>query len=194
MRPHPFFTLAVIAIVPSIRAQTALYAQHNGTYTLVRSAIGSIAQVEENGKLVTESHGPYAFAKVDEYAPYFVAVRDLQVNYRNTIVDAGSSGSAQSSGFRLSAEIESPYPLKRVFLALELDAEEGKAIFVRDLGQLEPGQSRTVALMAPVRKSLGPGSYRLHIFTDGREVFHSKMAPDYIEETLDRMVANRVKN
>jgi TonB family protein len=184
--------LTAAAFVRTATAQQALYAEHNGEFQLVRHVYNHTPYVEENGKSVPASASKYGFRKVPEYAPFYVAIRHLQVATRQ--LEVADIGAELNKEFSFRAEFESAYPLENVFVALDLDTEKaGKTLFIQEVGDLAPHVPRSVEMLVPLTSSLGPGQYHVHVFSQGAELFHSEMPFDYIEGQLDIMVAKRVE-
>jgi TonB family protein len=182
--------LACSLLAAPVFGQHALYVEHKGEAVLVREVNRSQPYVEDNGKMVLASGSRYGLQKVDEYAPVNIAIHKLDVSTHEIEVVGGGTLNRQ---FRMIADFESSFNLKRVFLVLDLKTENaGSAIFVREIGELFARQPKHVELAVPMNSSLGQGRYEFHLFTDGQEVFHSKMPLLYVETTLDRMVAKRI--
>ncbi len=191
-RPLAALGLGLLATFAASRAQEALYVAHREAYSLVRSAVRNRPYVEEKGKLVPATGTRFGLEKVDEYAPYFISIRNLHVG--TSQINLIDSGASINKTFEFRAEFESGFALKNVFVVLDLNsADAGRALFLWEVGDLRPRQSKEVTLYIPLNVSLGEGKYKIHLFTDGREVFHSKMPWTYVESTLDKMVAKRVK-
>jgi TonB family protein len=183
-----FLLLSVAAA--RVSAQQLLYAENDGKLCLVRAAHGIVPCIEENGKIVPVKTRGFLLQDTQEFLPAFVTVRDLNVH--TSYATLNGRGSINNT-FYLDAEFETDYHLKNVFVVLNLKTElTGKAIFVDEIGELQPHMPRGVHLQIPLNEALGPGGYGLHIFSDGLEVLQSQIPFDIREAVLDRMVAKRV--
>jgi TonB family protein len=184
---------ATVGAGSGARAQNGLYVEHGTAFSLVRSAVRNQPYVEENGKLVPASGSRYGLKKVDEYAPYFISIRELRVS--TSQVNIVGTGAELNKTFQFKAQFESPFLLENTFVVLDLNsADAGKALFLWEIGTLRPRELKDVTLFIPMTVSVGEGKYKIHLFSNGYEVFHSKMPWTFVENTLDKMVARRVKD
>ncbi|HVU35782.1 MAG TPA: energy transducer TonB [Opitutaceae bacterium] len=181
--------LLLLAVTSPVAAQSVLYAENGDTFSPVRAAYHRQPLIADGDKMVFPRGTKLALKPVSEYAPFFISVRNIR---------AGSSalnaqGTRINNAFKFHADFVSPYPLTHVFLLLDLSSEEaGKIYFVWGLDDLVPNESQTVDLRLPLSVPIGAGKYKLHLYSDGREVFHSLMPFDRIERSLDKMVRTRI--
>jgi TonB family protein len=195
LAPWPAFRwlLVVVSLSAVLRAQNGLYAEHGTAFSLVRSAVRNRPYVEENGKLVPASGTRFGLRKVDEYAPYYITIHDIRVS--TSQVNVVGTGAEINKAFQFKAQFESPFLLENVFVVLDLNtADAGKALFVWEVGTLRPREWKNVELYIPMAVSVGEGKYKIHLFANGYEVFHSNMPWTYVESALDKMVARHVKD
>jgi TonB family protein len=193
MRSVPLLIMLGASLLPAAtRAQEALLVEHRGKLHPVRAALRNQPYVEDSGKRVLADGNRYTLRKVDEYLPFFISIRNLKVGSRH--LELINEGAEINRTFEFSAEFESPFGLENVFVVLDLDsADAGKTLFLWEIGTPQPRRPKEVTLHVPMSLRLGEGKYKIHLFTDGFEVFHSKMPWTYVESTLDRMVARRIK-
>jgi TonB family protein len=181
---------ASLLLVPLLRAQHAVFVEHGSAFSVVRAMQGGRALVEENGKLVRATGTRYSLQAADAYAPLFISVRNVEAH---TSVIETDTGAELNKDFHFRADLESPYGMEHVFLLLDLNTEDaGKMVFLWEVGTLVPRELRPIDLHVPIGQLLGEGHFRLHLFTNGLEVFHSQMPPDYIDHVLDKMVAKEI--
>lgn len=186
----PLIAAASAVLACPVFAQHAVFVEHRGQAAMVRDVVRSQPYVEENGKLVRASGSRFGLQKVEEYAPVNIAIRDFEVSTHEIEVIGGGTLNRQ---LRMIANFESSFSLKRVFLVLDMNTQDaGKAIFIREVGELLAREPKRLELAVPLNSSMGAGRYQLHLFTDGQEVFHSRMPLLYVESTLDKMVARRI--
>lgn len=188
---HVLF-LALFA-VPAVFGQQALYAEHKGGFRMVRRVVRNNPYVDDGtGKLVEASGTKMGLAPVPSFVPVYVSVRHLKVETHALVMM--DSGAQINKEFTFRAEFEAPYPLKDVFVVLDLSTDEaGKALFVREVGDLQPHEPLPMNLTLRLNQSLGSGKYQLHVFTEGMEVFHSEMPFNFVERKLDDIVRKQVK-
>jgi TonB family protein len=178
-----------VGLAGRLTAQNVLFAQYDKTVLPVRAAHGHRAIVEVDGKRVVADGGHYALRGAEEYLPVFVDIRNLSVKTRHLNVQ----GSNLNREFIFHATLNTAYDLKDVFLVLELNSDSNeKNIFLQEVGDLEPGQFKTLSAVVPLTFDLGPGKYQMHLFVGGREVLQSKIPQAKRETILDRMTARRI--
>jgi TonB family protein len=121
-----------------------------------------------------------------------VSIHRLKVGTRH--LELLNSAAELNREFDFSGEFESPYPLRNVFVVLDMSTDDaGNALFVREVGNLQPHEPRQIDLKLALNQKLGPGHYQVHVFTDGAEVFHSEMPFALMEQSLDAMIRRRIE-
>ena len=172
-------------------AQSALCVEHKGKACPVLKVVRGRAFIKEGDKLVPVEPLRTVLVPQPEFLPYFVAVRNLEVktSYLRSVQMAGEI----NNEFHFNATFESAYHMENPFLVLELNMENGgKRIFFQEIGPLAPGHPEWVRVVVALPERLGPGKFKLHIFSDGLEVFHSQQDWAYREGVLNKMVAKRI--
>ena len=176
-----------------LAAQHVLLAEDAGKLYVVCAARGPRPYVEKDGKVESIDTHRFVLREVPEYLPAFISVRDISV--RTTSMTIGLSGQQINNNFFFDATFESMYRLKDVFLVLYLDTErEGKAIFLSEIGNMEPDKAVPISIGVPVNGPLGSGNYSIYVFAGHSEVLQSMIPFGVQEAALDRMVAKRVEN
>lgn len=174
-------------------AQHVLLADNDGQMSLVSRADGIRPCVERQGKLVPITTRGFALQEVQEYAPFFVTVRDVAVRTSYTM-DSGGAGEFNND-FHFNATFETPYLLPDVFVVIALKTERvGRTLFLWEVGTLEPHVPRNVAIVVPMKSAIGAGQYDFHLFSGGAEVLQSLLPIGAAETALDRIVANRIRD
>ena len=186
-------TLAAVALLTaltgSLVAQNVLFTELNGKFLPVMRARFHTPFVELDGKLTVADGGRYVLQPAPEYLPYFVSLRNVEVQTHHL----NMNGSELNHEFSFRAWLETPYHLENVFLVLELFTEKaGKALFLQEVGELEPRAPKLVDALVRLSTPLGEGKYKLHIFSGGLEVLHSKIPPEVQDMALDRMILKRI--
>jgi TonB family protein len=172
------------------RAQHVLLAEDKGAMSVVVAAKGSDPCVEKDGRVVQIASKGFRLQDVPEYLPVFVTMSrpDAHIDY----ID--SSGAAINNNFHFSATLDTGYPLKDVFLVLDVNTQmRGKMILLEEIGHLEPNFSRPISLFIPMNGSFGSFSYRAHLFSEGMEVFQSQIPFWARQNALNKMIARRIE-
>lgn len=182
----------VLAASGSVLAQSALVVEYKGKPYPVRRVARGFAYIEKDGKEVAAKPTKIQLMPQPEYMPLFVSVRDLEI--KTTVLKEIYSGNEMNNEFHFNATFESSYEMKNPFLVLELQLEMGKRIFFQEIGSLSPGKPRWVQVTVALPEKIGPGKFKLHIFDDGLEVFHSEQPWQLREAALSKMVLDRINN
>ncbi len=176
-------------LVAPLAAQNVLFTDLDGKFVAVRKARFNNPYVEMDGKLAVADGRKYVLQKAPEYRPEFIDVRNLEVKSRYLNV----TGSEINHEFILGAQLKTPYRLDDVFIVLELNTERaGKVLFLQEVGDLTPNDSKTISVTVPVNGGLGEGKYKFHLFAGGLEVLTTKMTPEFRDRVLDEMTRKRI--
>jgi TonB family protein len=176
-----------------LRAQTALYAEHNGDMARVRQMRQHVPFVDDGkGSVVRPTGKQLALRRVPEYLPYFVSIRNVDAHASSMTTGGGSD---VNNKFYYAADLQSPYALKNVFILLDMSLEHaGHTYLIWEVGDLEPYRTRRLELDLSVPGEIGSGNYYTHLYSNGEEVFNSTMEFGEIEGHLDEMVMRRIEN
>jgi TonB family protein len=187
------WALGLLLLARPVSAQHVLLAEDGGKMLLVCAADGNRPCVQKDGKVVTiEPHG-FGLGSVPEFAPYFVTVRNVNVQSSYMTLTGGSQ--QLNNDFHFNAELETEYRLKDVFIVLSLETERmGKSLFLWGVGTLEPHEKKGISVVVPMSTPLGSGHYQFRLFSGGAELFQSLLPVGEDERALSRMVATRIKD
>ncbi len=185
--------LGLVLVVTPLVAQQRLYIlEPDGNYHPVLKVSRDRPFVMEQGKLVAASGTRFALRKVEEYLPVFIQVLSKEAG-TTALVPWTPVPTQLNNEFHFSAIFESGFRLEDVFLVLALETSgAGRNIFVYEIGLLEAWTPKPITVDLPLEQSLGPGKFKLLLFTGGAEVFSSEQPAAYREERLDRMVEKRI--
>ncbi len=175
--------------------QNIVIAEYKGKIYPVLAAHRQYPEVEVAGKRVDADERRLGLKKADEYLPVFVSVHRPGV-YAPLLYIGGNTDLRTSARYEsFSAYFETPYKLSNVFLVLEWnhDSKEGKQMFLYEVGNLEPRIVKFLNLNVPVGFSFNKGKYRLHLFSNGSEVLHSKIPKERRDAAMKRMIAKRIR-
>ena len=186
-----FLLTALCAASGSLRAQDRLYAVEEGKGYVVRSADGIYPYImDPSGKLVKSRSNRFALKSVAEYLPIIVDVNEVRASTSYGTI--GASSNRINNELRFDAKLVSPANLDRVFVVLELSLNEaGNTVFLWGIGKMEAGKPVPLSLEVPTSMELGSGTYHLHVFSDGMELFNTTMGILNIDGYLDAMVYRR---
>ena len=127
-----------------------------------------------------------------EYLPCEVAVRNIDVKTSSALLNGLDEINRE---FHFRCDLETGFPLANVFLVILLRFDTGeKALFLDEVGQLAPRKPHSISVTVPMWVNSNPGRYELYLFSGGRELFHTQMAPGSMDIALNRMVRERIKD
>ena len=189
-----FAAVALLAaLAPIARAQHLLVVMDDDKPLVVVGAHGMWPEVMEEGKLRTIHGNRFALLEHGEYLPLYVAVRHPQVKTSAVMMNAGEG--TINREFHFYGELETAYTLDDVYLVIVLKNDRGeKGLFLFEVGQLESRVPRQIDLVVPMQLDSAPGHYDLYMFTRGRELFQTMMPIGAMEQALNRMVAERIRD
>lgn len=194
--PLTWLLAAALPCAPfAARGQNALYVQDaSGQGLLVRDVQDNAPMVVQDGKYRVVLSQRFVLRRTPEYLPVFVSVNNLHAGNSFVTLEGGAAAGAQiNQDFVFTADFMSPYALDHVFLVLDLHTEDaGHSLFLQQIGRLAPHRPQYVSVRVPITRHMGSGHYELHVFSDGREVLHSRMPWEYREHVLDQMVQARI--
>ena len=191
IRPWAWLVVGAVAGAVSATAQSLVYAEHKGQFSLVTRVERDTPMVLVDGKLETGSKLRYALRPVAKFAPYFVTVRDLKLSSR--WMEFVGDTKALNNEFSFEAEFESSYRLADVFVVVEIDGEKGgKSLLVREVGELLPRIPVRLSFRVQLAENLGSFRYTLHVFAGGPEVFNSKLPTGRVSQALDQLVTEKL--
>ncbi|PTX91350.1 energy transducer TonB [Opitutus sp. ER46] len=184
--------ILAIAASPVAHAQCALYAEHENMFRLVMRVEGSVPYVDNGaGKLVPAAGRKLTLSPAKEWAPMYVAIRNQIVRTSHT--EVMNEGAQINHRLELQADFESAFALDQVFMVIDLYTDAGEHFYVtRQIGDLQPREPKSIGISAPIGIPLGAGKYRIHLFTQGSELFHSAMPFGEVEGALDNLVRRQV--
>lgn len=194
-RPRRFalLLLALVVLARPAAAQHVLLAEDAGQMYLVCGAIEAKPRVQKGDKAVLIDPQGYALREVPEFAPVFVAIRNVDV--RSSVTSSSNGGGQMNNDFFFTADFESDTLLTDVFVVLALDTQRGgKRLFLWEIGVLEPHKTKSATIKAPMDSPIGAGNYTVRLFVGGAEVFQTLLSSGETENGLAHMVAARIKD
>ncbi len=133
--------------------------------------------IEKDGKLATASTDRYAFLPATLFRPGLVTLSDFRVNTSHL---ESVNGGRFNYELHIYGRAKSDTALKKCFMVLEMTAWKTQGVAYAEVGDLPAGDSVELDLRFPLADKLEEGSYRLHLFSEGIEVLHSKLPEAYV--------------
>lgn len=193
MNASRLLPLLLLTVAPTLGwSQHVLLVKDHGRIYPVVDADRMHPRVMENGKLRTLYVNQFTLVKGGQFLPLFVAVRDPQV--RTSSMTINESVDQLNKTFFFSCDLESAYRLSHVFLVITLESEGRRALFLYGLDRLRPRDTRHIDVGVPMQMESAPGRYRLYLFCGGRELFQSLMPLFTMDNALNKLVYERIKN
>jgi TonB family protein len=171
-------------------AQKAVIVDDDGKPALVRAAEGAKPMVERNGKLEFSGGLRFALRDAPAYFPYIVKVT---VDVGTASASLNGSTARINNRLNLGGTLESPIPLERVFVALDLDMDMGKSFVLWGIGTLRPGEPTRFSVSMPTSFDMGSGRYQFHVFSDGAELLNTMMDSGFIQAQLEALVRKKIE-
>jgi TonB family protein len=185
--------LAGLAFSPLASAQTVFLAvEDKGPPKMVKRVSLRQPLVEIDGKTKVSSAVDFSFGHALFYRPGRITLSNFRVQNRHLV--GAQTGGSFNHEFLLFGHATSDVELKDCFLVLEIDAWKTSACLFTELRDLGPGKSVDLTQTFKLNSPLGEGRYRLHIYSAGIEVLHTRMSPSYIaaqEEKTQALMAGK---
>ncbi|HUJ44099.1 MAG TPA: energy transducer TonB [Opitutaceae bacterium] len=193
MRLPPLYLVAGLALgTPRAPAQHFLAVEEDGKPIVVVAAHGTEPMVLVGGKPQIARGNRFMLGDGGEYLPCEVAVRNIDVKTSSALLNGLDEINRE---FHFRCDLETGFPLANVFLVILLRFDTGeKALFLDEVGQLAPRKPHSISVTVPMWVNSNPGRYELYLFSGGRELFHTQMAPGSMDIALNRMVRERIKD
>jgi TonB family protein len=189
LRPMWKIASLLVVLVNLAFGQSELLTEYHHRWLPVVQARLNRPFVKVDGKLRAGDGDRYVLRKADEYLPVFVSIQDIHAETK--AIDTG--GTLINNEFNFRAGVKSAFALDDVFIVLELEtAAAGRKIFLQEIGNLPPRQTRSINVNFHLTAQLGKGEYLVHIFSHGAEVLQSKLGAEYCDNVLDVMTAKRI--
>jgi TonB family protein len=174
-----FLLLLGLAFTPLASAQNVFLALEDGTSPkMVKRVSLGRPQIEVDGKLQGSNALRFSLAKATVYRPGLVTISNFRVQTHH--VESVNLGGSFNYELAIYGHATSDVPLEDCFLVLELNSWKNAGCLSVELHDLAPGKIEDLDLNFKLVEPLQEGTYRIHIFSAGMEVLHSKMPARYI--------------
>jgi TonB family protein len=192
--------LLALAVVSPASAQQTLFVRQGDKFSPVVAMSDTSPQIIVDGKAGTPKLAgtgyAYALGKAEAYAPVVLTVSKLSMTPPNR---SGNQtfigGEAVDSELSIVAVIESPSPVKDVFLAIEVKGERSQynTLITHEVGNMKPRIPVTVEFKAPIATVFATCTTVFHLFAERAEVLHSAMPAGQVDRELDLMVQKQIQ-
>ncbi len=143
--------------------------------------------------LVPSGDRRYALRKADEYAPLFIGLEHKEVEVSGFNILGQGVPMSVNKQVHFKAVLTSPYWLSDVFLVLEVEFSDGATtVLVREVGKLEARTPLRYEADADLERDSAVRSCKVHLFTEGSEVFTSEIPEAQREEQVAKMIKSRL--
>ncbi len=183
----PLLLLIGLGLPHFAPAQNVFLAIEDGGAKMVKGVYNHQPQVEVAGKLQSSSASQYALNPATIYRPGFVNFSNVRIVTSHVELLASSSGAVLGGSggtfnyeLHIYANATVDTVLKNCFMVVELNSWRDSGCVYEHLPDLGPGQGLNLELNFKLAEKLEEGRSRLHIFSDGIEVLHSRMPTHYV--------------
>jgi TonB family protein len=170
--------LGLLAIAPHASAQNAFVAYEDGQVRLVKEVRDGHPQIDVEGKLQRGYGGRFALMKTPFYLPGLVTLPKFVV--KTHYLEMIQSGARLNYELWIEGRAKADVALKHCFFVLELTSWRGSNVVFAELPDLEAGKEKAFELYFTLQIPLEEGHYKIHLFSDGAELLHSKMPTAYL--------------
>ena len=172
--------LGILAIAPRAPAQNAFVAIEDGRPRVVKEIRHGVPEMLVDGKLQDASGLQYGFVKAPFYPPGLVSLPRFIVKTHHLNLNMRNSAGSVNYEMRVLGAAKSDVTRRNCFFVLELTGWKDSGFLYSQLPVLEAGKEVEFELNFKLQVPLEEGRYKLHLFSDGVELLHSKMPADYL--------------
>ena len=170
--------LGLLAIAPHASAQNAFVVNEDGRIRLVKEVRNGNPEIDVDGKLQRGYGRKFALIKTPFYLPFLV---DLpKFNVKTYHLELINSGARLNYELQIQGRAKADVALKHCFFVLELTSWRDTSVVFAELPDLEAGKEKAFDLNFKLQIPLEEGHYKIHLFSDGAELLHSKMPAAYL--------------
>jgi TonB family protein len=185
--------LGVLAIASRASAQNAFAVNEDGQLRLVKEVRNGYPWTEVGGKLQPSYGGKFTLTKMPFYRPGLITFSKfvVKIHHLNLI----RAGARVNYEVRIQGRVTSDVALKNCFFVLEMTSWKDSGVIFADMPDLEAGKEKDFELNSPLQIPLEEGHYRVHVFSDGAELLHSKMPAGYLaaqKQKTDELSSGRM--
>jgi TonB family protein len=171
--------LAALVSAPGAMAQNVFVVLDDGSPRLVKEIRLNRPVIEKDGKRVSSLDDRYALARSTIFRPGLVTLGEFRVKTTHIVT---TNGDRYNYDLNISGHLTSDTGFQHCFLVLEMTAWKTNGFAYVELPDLPAGETVTINRTLPLADHLEEGSYRLHLFSDGIEVLHTRFPAAYLAQ------------
>ena len=176
----PLLVLSVLAITPCASAQNAFVVIEDGQSRVVKEIRNGSPLIDVNGKLQPSYGQQFGLTKAPFYLPGLVALPRFIVTTRHLNLNMEHSAGHLNYEMQIRCTAKSDVALKNCFFVLELMSWKDTSFLFAAMPDMEAGKEVNVEKSFKLQVPLEEGRHKVHIFSDGVELLHSKMPAEYL--------------
>jgi len=175
--------VVLCAVATSLYAESRFQANYHGaTYVVRKAKSNRPVVILENNKEAIPELASMLLVKLapsaGQAAPGWVFL-DRETAVSNSLTLTNNQSTSLNNELHLKFHLESPLPLKNVFVVVYIETESGsKGCLVQDAGNMKAFSNRTIAFDMNLAQKPGNWTYRVHVFSDGLELRHQLLDPN----------------
>jgi hypothetical protein len=170
--------LGLLALAPLAYAQHAFVVNEDGQLRLVKEIRNGNPEIDVDGKLQRAYGRKFALIKTPFYLPCLVDLPKFIVKtYHLELIN---SGARLNYELDIQGRAKADATLKNCFFVLELTSWRDTSVVFASMPDLEAGKEKAFDLNFKMQIPLEEGHYKIHLFSDGAELLHSKMPAAYL--------------
>ena len=180
--------LGSLALTPAALGQSVFAALGDGSPKMVKVIHGHQPLIEAApGKLASASGSDFTFLRATIYRPGLVTLDDFHV--RISSIEDVNSGGRFNYELHIQGRAKSDTTFRNCFMVLEMTAWKSHGVAFAEMPDLPAGESAELNLNFSLADKIEEGSYRVHVFSDGIEVLHSKLSAAYLSRQKQKTEA-----
>jgi len=169
--------LAALLGTTRIFGQNVFVVLDDGAPKMVKEIRYHQPMIEKAGKLTGASTEEYAFLRATLFRPGLVALTDFRVA---TAHAEDGTGGRFNYTLKIFGHAKSDTAFKKCFMVLEMTGWKARGVAFAEMPDLPAGEMIEINLQFPLAEKLEEGSYRVHLFSDGIELLHTKLPEAYV--------------
>lgn len=172
--------------LPLARAQSVFVVVDGAAPKMVKEIRSGRPLIEKDGKPAVASTDRYAFSPAPLYRPGLVTLSNFRVSVSHVET---MNGDQFNYDLHIHGRATSDTAFKKVFMVLEMTAWKVHGIAFTEVPDLPPGETVDLNLTFHLADKIEEGSYRLHLFSDGIELLHTRLPAGYVAKQKEKTQA-----
>lgn len=192
---HPRFLLTGLLLSASVGfGQNAFVALDGGTTHVVKELRNLRPLIEKGGKLEVTSADQFGFVRSTVYRPGLVTLTDFRVGTSHLET---MNGDKLNYDLHIHGKAQSDTGFKKCFMVLEMTGWKTGGVAFAEVPDLPAGETVDLTLNFRLQQPFEEGSYRVHLFSDGIELLHTKLPAAYVasqKQKTDGLLSGKVQD